>query len=275
LKPKLIKLLRFQTSKSEGQLISLDEYVDRMKANQKHIYYITGESVEAVSTSPFVERLLKKGLEVVYMVDPVDEYLLQPMTEYDGTQLMSVTKEGLKIDDNEEKRLERYKEEFKPLITWMQSTLGSDRVSKVTVSNRVASSPMVIVTGQYGWSSNMERIMAGQTFANAKEHSHLKSKKTLEINPLHPIIRELKERVASNGGGEDEKTVIELLWDAALLQSGFVHENPADFAKRIHRLSSVTLKVDPDAVIEEETIEDEPTTAGGAAADEEINHEEL
>ena len=277
-KGKLTKLLRFVTSKSEGQLISLDEYVDRMKANQKNIYYVTGESVEAVSQSPFVERLLKKDLEVVYMVDPVDEYLLQPMTEYEGTKLMSVTKEGLKIDEGEEKRLERYKTEFKPLTDYLLTTLGSERVSKVTVSNRVASSPMVIVTGQYGWSSNMERIMSGQTFGNVREAQHLKSKKTLEINPLHPIIRTLQERVvAGEGDSAEVKQVVELLWDASLLQSGFVHDNPTDFAKRIHRLSSVALKIDPEAQVEEEVEEvgSEETNAGGAADEEDVNHEEL
>jgi len=276
-KGKLTKLLRFVTSKSEGQLISLDEYVDRMKANQKNIYYVTGESVDAVSQSPFVERLLKKDIEVVYMVDPVDEYLLQPMTEYEGTKLMSVTKEGLKIDEGEEKRLERYKTEFKPLTDYLSTTLGSERVSKVTVSNRVASSPMVIVTGQYGWSSNMERIMSGQTFANAKEAQHLKSKKTLEINPLHPIIRTLQERVvAGEGDSAQLKQVVELLWDASLLQSGFVHDNPTDFAKRIHRLSSVALKIDPEAQLAEEQEDDiSETSAAGEAGEDEVNHEEL
>ena len=279
---KLTKLLRFSTSKTNGQLISLDEYVDRMKPQQKHIYYITGESLETVSRSPFVERLLAKDLEVVYMVDPVDEYLLQPMTEYDGTQLMSVTKEGLKIDEGEEKRLERYKEEFKPLTQWLLTALGSERVGKVTVSNRVASSPMVIVTGQYGWSSNMERIMSGQTFANMKDHQHLKSKKTLEINPRHPIIRQLRQRVVDGQAGEEEQSVVELLWDACLLQSGFLHENPTDFARRIHRLSSVALKVDPDAKIEDEEPYDEADSSadadsglGSMMEDEEINHEEL
>ena len=277
-KAKLTKLLRFVTSKSEGQLISLDEYVDRMKPNQKNIYYVTGESVESVSQSPFVERLLKKDIEVVYMVDPVDEYLLQPMTEYEGTKLMSVTKEGLKIDEGEEKRLERYKTEYKPLTDYLLTTLGSERVNKVTVSNRVASSPMVIVTGQYGWSSNMERIMSGQTFGNVKEAQHLKSKKTLEINPLHPIIRTLQERVvAGEGDSAEVKQVVELLWDASLLQSGFVHDNPTDFAKRIHRLSSVALKIDPEAAVAEEAEEEfsETSAAGETAEEDEVNHEEL
>ena len=275
-KAKLTKLLRFVTSKSEGQLISLDEYVDRMKPNQKNIYYVTGESVESVSQSPFVERLLKKDLEVVYMVDPVDEYLLQPMTEYEGTKLMSVTKEGLKIDEGEEKRLERYKTEFKPLTDYLLTTLGSERVSKVTVSNRVASSPMVIVTGQYGWTSNMERIMSGQTFGNIRDAQHLRSKKTLEINPLHPIIRTLQERVvAGEGDSAEVKQVVELLWDASLLQSGFVHDNPTDFARRIHRLSSVALKIDPEAPVAEEVEEASDAGAEGEEGGDEVNHEEL
>jgi len=246
-----------------------------MKPTQKFIYYITGESIDSVSKSPFAEKLLKKDLEVVYMVDPVDEYLLQPLTEYDGTQFMSVTKEGLKIDESEEAKLERYKEEFKPLTSWLQSTLGPDRVIKVTVSNRIATSPMIIVTGQYGWTANMERIMSGQTFANTRDTSHLKSKKTLEINPLHPLIRELKERVEKDPEEPQLKEVTELLWDACLLQSGFMMDKPDDFAKRIHRVSSLTLGVDPSAPLAEE--EETAATGGGEETtdDSEHLHEEL
>jgi len=277
-KPKLSKFLRFTTSKSNGEFISLDEYVERMKANQRFIFYITGESDEAVKQSPFVEKLIQKDLEVVYMTDPVDEYLLQTMTEYDGTQLASVTKEGLNIDDAEEQRAKVYADEFKPLTQWLQSALG-ERVTKVTVSSRVATSPMVIVTGQYGWSSNMERIMSGQTFANAKDTAHLRSKRTLEINPRHPIIRELKARVEAGESQADLSSTVDLLYDAALLQSGFLHENPAEFAKRIHRVTAKSLSVDPDAPlageIEVSSDSSESSSSSGADDLDDMLHEEL
>jgi len=278
-KAKLSKLLRYVTSKSNGKLISLDEYVDRMKPTQKNIFYITGESLDAVKKSPFVERLLKRDLEVVYMVDPVDEYLLQPLTEYDGTQFMSVTKEGLKIDERDEERLAKYQEEFRQFTTWMQSTLGNERVNKVTVSNRIANTPMVIVTGQYGWSANMERIMSGQTFANSKETQHLKSKKTLEINPLHPIISTMKNKVAADPDDEKLKEYAILLWDATLLQSGFMMDHPEQFAARVHKIVGGGLNVDPNAPIPEEEelpeLESTETETESGGAEEEVLHEEL
>jgi len=202
----------------------------------------------------------------------VDEYLLQPLTEYEGTTLMSVTKEGLKISDDDESKLAAYASQFKPLTTWLQKELGHDRVHKVVVSNRIANSPMVIVTGQYGWSSNMERIMSGQTFANTKETQHLKSKKTLEINPLHPLIIELQKRVEATDGEGDAalKEVLELLWDASLLQSGFIHDKPKDFASRIHRLTAHSLNVDPDAPLAEDTI-----SVSTESSDDSGSHEEL
>lgn len=218
-------------------------------------------------------QLLKKDLEVVYMTDPIDEYMLQSMTEYDGTQFMSVTREGLKIDDNEEARLAKYKEDFAELTSWMQATLG-DKVAKVTIGNRILHSPMVIVTGQYGWSANMERIMSSQTFAAARDVSHLKSRKTLELNPLHPIIRELKERVATSPEDEQVKDMVGLMWDAALLQSGFAMDAPDQFAARVHKLVGENLKVDPTAIVEEEEFET-PSASSTNTAEEELLHEEL
>jgi len=187
----------------------------------------------------------------VYMVDPLDEYLVQSLSEFDGTTLMSITKEGLKLDDDEKDRLEKYKEEFKPLTDWLKTTYGS-KVEKVTVSNRIAKSPMVLVTGQYGWSSNMERIMAAQTFANNQDSSYMLSKKTLEINPLHPIIKELKAKVESDPSDKTFIDLANLLYDATLLQSGFVHKEPNDFATRIHRVVSTGLNLDPNAEAEDE-----------------------
>jgi len=189
---KLSKLLRFPTSKSDGKLISLEQYVDQMKEKQKVIYYITGESIDSCKNSPFVEKLLKYNYEVIYMVDPLDEYLVQAMTEYDGHQLQSVVKEGLQLDEESKDQLKKLKDEYSDLATWMKGVYG-DRIEKVTISNRITNSPCVLVTGQYGWTANMERIMKAQTFANIDEQSqYMIAKKTMEINPYHPVIKELK-----------------------------------------------------------------------------------
>jgi len=271
-KAKLSKLLRFQTTKSEGKSVSLESYVERMSSKQKYIYYITGENLEQVRNSPFLEKLVKKGFEVVFMVDPLDEYLVQSLTEFDGTNLMSITKEGLKLGDDDKERLDKYKEEFKPLTEWLKSTYGS-KVEKVVVSNRIAKSPMVLVTGQYGWSSNMERIMAAQTFANAQDASHMLSKKTLEINPLHPIIRELKAKSEADPADKIVIDLANLLYDATLLQSGFVHKEPNDFATRIHRVVATGLNLDPNAEADEEE-EDTTTETESESADKSDSEEE-
>jgi len=271
---KLTKLLRFQTSKSDSKAVSLESYVERMPSKQKYIYYITGESLDTVKNSPFLERLNKKGFEVVFMVDPLDEYLVQSMTEFDGTTLMSITKEGLKLDDDEKDRLEKYKEEFKPLTDWLKTTYGS-RVEKVTVSNRIAKSPMVLVTGQYGWSSNMERIMAAQTFATGQDASYMLSKKTLEINPLHPIIKELKAKTESDPSDKSLIDLANLLYDATLLQSGFAHKEPNEFATRIHRVVANGLNLDPTAEAEDEPEVEETKEEKTESTEESHDHEDL
>jgi len=264
-KPKLSKLLRFTTTKSEGKLIGLEDYVDRMKEGQKHIYFITGESDKAIKESPFLERLVKKGYEVILMTDPLDEYLTQSLTEFDGHQLKSITKGDLTLDEDKE-RLSKLKDDFKDLSTWLKGVYG-DRVEKVTVSNRMATSPCVLVTGEYGWSANMERIMKAQTFANAEEATWMYSKKTMEINPYHPIIKTLKAKVEADPSDKTLTDTANLLYDAALLVSGFHHKEPADFAGRIHRVIATGLDIDPNFQVEEEP-EPEPSTESSGSASE-------
>jgi len=264
-KAKLSKLLRFETSKSEGKLVGLEDYVDRMKPKQKNIFYITGESIEQVKNSPFLERLKKKDLEVIYMVDPLDEYLVQSLTEFDGTTLQSITKEGLKLGD--EDKLSKWKDEFKDLTTWLSKVYG-DKVEKVTISNRIANTPCVLVTSQYGWSANMERIMKAQTFANAGEATYMHAKKVMEINPRHPIIKELKVKTAEDASDKALIDLANLLFDAALLQSGFSMKDTTDFATRIHRVVSSGLSLDPNAEAEEETEEDEAPAESGSGSGE-------
>merc|ERR1712196_766226 len=164
---KLAKLLRFQTSKSGDNFTSLEKYISRMKKGQKHIYYISGENKEQVEKSPFLERLRKKDLEVLYYVDPIDEYAMPQLTEFKGFQFMGANKENLKLDDDEseEKKVKKLTEMHKKLTDWMKETLGT-KVEKAVVSNRLLETPAIIVSSQYGWSTNMERIMKAQTMGN-------------------------------------------------------------------------------------------------------------
>merc|ERR1711912_94852 len=243
---KVAELLRFQTSKSGDEQISLKEYVDRMKEGQNDIYYITGESIGAVSSSPFLETLRKKGLEVLYMVDPIDEYCVQQLKEFDGEKLKSVTKEGLDLEDEDEKKtLEEQKAEYESLCKLIKEVLA-DKVEKVIVSNRVSESPCVLVTSEYGWSANMERIMKAQALRDNSMTSYMVSKKTMELNPLHPIMKELKAKAAADKSDKTVKDLVWLLFDTSLLTSGFNLDEPTQFAGRIHRMIKLGLSIDED-----------------------------
>merc|ERR1711934_1004101 len=243
---KIAELLRFNTSKSGDEQISLKEYVDRMKEGQNDIYYITGESIAQVSSSPFLENLRKKGLEVLYMVDPVDEYAVQQLKEFDGKKLKSTTKEGLDIaDEDEKKKLEELKAEFEPLTKLMKEVLG-DKVEKVVISDRMADSPCVLTTSEYGWSANMERIMKAQALRDSSMSSYMQSKKTMEVNPKHSIMTELKKKAAADKSDKTVKDLIWLLFDTSLLTSGFNLDEPTQFAGRIHRMIKLGLSIDDD-----------------------------
>merc|ERR1712054_47136 len=243
---KLAELLRFQTSKSGDDLVSLKEYIDRMKEGQSDIYYITGESIASVSTSPFIETLKKKGFEVVYMVDPIDEYCVQQLKEFEGKKLKSVTKEGLNLEDDDEKKtLEEQKAEFEGLCKLIKEVLG-DKVEKVIVSNRINESPCVLVTSEYGWSANMERIMKAQALRDSSMTSYMVCKKTMELNADHPIMKELLSKASADKGDKTVKDLVWLLYDTSLLTSGFNLEEPTQFAGRIHRMIKLGLSIDDD-----------------------------
>jgi len=258
---KLTKLLRYKSNKSGDGFTSLEEYVENMKDWQKAIYYIAGESIAAVEESPFLEKCKAKDLEVLYLTDPIDEYAIQHVTEFDGKKLQSVTKEGLKFGDEnedlEKKRMQLYKETFKPLTDYLKALYG-DAVVKVSVSRRIESTPTVIVTSQYGNSANMERIMRAQAFSEKQAMGQMSSQKTMEINPRHPIIAELKELVAAEKDDEHTSDLAWLLLDNALMQSGFEASDLAAFSARALRLLQNGLSVESMDLLPEIEVPDEP-----------------
>merc|ERR1712106_1291559 len=244
---KLAGYLRYSSSASGDEMASLSDYVSRMKENQKDIYYITGESKEVVGTSSFVERLKKRGLEVIYMTEPIDEYVVQQLKEFDGKNLVSVTKEGLELpeDEEEKKKMEVDKEKFEGLCKVMKDILDK-KVEKVVVSSRLVSSPCCIVTSQYGWTANMERIMKAQAFRDTSTMGYMAAKKHLEINPDHNILENLRQRAEADKNDKSVKDLVQLLFETALLSSGFSLEDPAVHAQRIHRMIKLGLGIDDD-----------------------------
>jgi len=244
---KLAGHLRYYTSASGDETCSLSDYVSRMKENQKNIYYITGESKEVVSASAFVERLKKRGLECVYMTEPIDEYVVQQLKEFDGKTLVSVTKEGLELpeDEEEKKKHEEDKTKFEGLCKVMKDILDK-KVEKVVVSQRLVNSPCCIVTSQYGWTANMERIMKAQALRDTSTMGYMAAKKHLEINPDHSIVENLRQRAEADKNDKSVKDLVMLLFETALLSSGFSLEDPAVHAQRIHRMIKLGLGIDDD-----------------------------
>ncbi|EDL97505.1 rCG27814, isoform CRA_c [Rattus norvegicus] len=254
---KLSELLRYYTSASGDEMVSLKDYCTRMKENQKHIYFITGETKDQVANSAFVERLRKHGLEVIYMIEPIDEYCVQQLKEFEGKTLVSVTKEGLELpeDEEEKKKQEEKKTKFENLCKIMKDILEK-KVEKVVVSNRLVTSPCCIVTSTYGWTANMERIMKAQALRDNSTMGYMAAKKHLEINPDHSIIETLRQKAEADKNDKSVKDLVILLYETALLSSGFSLEDPQTHANRIYRMIKLGLGID----------EDDPTVDDTSAA---------
>merc|ERR1719433_1611993 len=254
---KLAELLRYYSSTSGDSMTSLKDYVERKKESQEVIYYITGENKGVVESSPFMEAFKKKGIEVLYMVDPIDEHASQQLKEYDGKKLVNITKEGVEIskDEDEKKKFEEQKAAFEPLCKKMKEILG-DKVEEVMVGDAMVDSPAQLVTTEYGWSANMQRIMKAQVLRDSQMSSFMVGKKKMQINPDHTIMIELNKKFTADASDRTVKDLVWLLFETALLTSGFSLDDPTQFGNRIHKLIKLGLSLGDDEDEEDEEVEE-------------------
>ncbi|XP_010547210.1 PREDICTED: heat shock protein 90-6, mitochondrial-like isoform X2 [Tarenaya hassleriana] len=237
---RIAPLLRFFSSQSEDEMISLDEYVENMKTEQKAIYYIASDSVTSARNTPFLEKLLEKDLEVLYLVDPIDEVAIQSLKSYKEKDFVDISKEDLDLGDKNEEKEAAMKKEFGQTCEWIKKRLG-EKVASVQISNRLSSSPCVLVSGKFGWSANMERLMKAQTVGDTSSLEFMRGRRVFEINPDHPIINNLNAAHKNNPNDEDAMRAIDLLYDAALVSSGFTPENPAELGGKIYEMMGMAL----------------------------------
>merc|ERR1712003_424911 len=268
---KLSKLLRFTTTKSEGKEISLDKYLDRMQESQESIYYMSGDSIETMKKAPSLQIFRKKDLEVLMLSDHLDEPCLQKLADYEGKKFVSIQKADVKLDETEEekKKFTKVKDMYKPLTDWWKETLtaltekgamkeSGVKIEKVEVSKRLTDSPVVVVTSQFGYSAQQERVMKAQAFQNKDQMSMMAGRKTLEINPNRPVVTDLLAKVKANKEDSAALDTAQVLFQTALIESGYDIADPSALVNRVYRLMSKELGVDPDAPLKEvEVPEDE------------------
>lgn len=284
---RLAKLLRFGSSAVEAdKKTSLAEYVERMKDGQENVFYIAGASRDEVASSPFVERLLKKGFEVLYLVEAIDEYAINAIPEFEGKKFQNVAKEGLSLSEGEaaKEHAEALKEKFEPLTKWLAEEALKEQISKAEVSERLDSSPCALVSSRFGWTANMERIVTAQTHSKADDvqrQYYLNQKKTLEINPRHPIMKELLKRVEDGSADDSAVDIAKMMFRTATLRSGYMLKDTVEFAASVEEMVRSTLGISADEPLEEEPdlpedepVEDVAAEEEGMEDDQEM-HEEL
>merc|ERR1711915_387314 len=271
---KLSKLLRFTTTKSEGKEISLDKYLDRMQESQESIYYMSGDSIETMQKAPSLQIFKKKDLEVLMLSDHLDEPCLQKLADYEGKKFVSIQKADVKLDETEEekKRFTKVKDMYKPLTDWWKDSLteftekgamkdAGVKIEKVDVSKRLTDSPVVVVTSQFGYSAQQERVMKAQAFQNKDQLGMMSGRKTLEINPNHPVVSNLLTKVKNNKEDKAAKDTAAVLFQTALIESGYEIADPSALVNRVYRLMSRELGVDPDAPLKEIEVPEEEEEA--------------
>jgi len=256
---KLAELLRYSSTKSGADMVSLKEYINRMKDKQEVIYYITGENKNTLQNSPFLEALKKRDLEVLFMCDAIDEHAIQQLKEYEGKKMMDVSKEGLdlSLSEDEKKKTEEEKKTFEALCKKMKEILG-ESVEEVIVGERMVNSPASLVTTEYGWSANMQRIMKAQVLRDSQMSSFMMGKKKMELNASHPIMVELKKKFLENENDRTIKDLVWLIYDTAALTSGFSLQDPVTFASRIHKMIKLGLSIEDDVETDENPDEELP-----------------
>ena len=256
---KLLKLVRFFTTKHKNDQISFDTYVKEMKEEQKDIYYLCGESIKTLEDSPFLELLNKKGYDIILFIDPMDEYYLQQVKEYENKKLVDISKNDLNLDNSESKTEDSSNKEYDELFKFIKDVLG-DRIEKVTLSNRIVTSPCVLTSNQFGLSANMERILKAQALSKVDQmYMMMANKRNLEINPNNKLVKLLKERYDKDKDDKFNKDLVLMLYDSALLVSGFTLEKPTEYVNRIYRMLILGLSndVDDDQTIENQTTENQ------------------
>merc|ERR1712020_811614 len=278
---RLAKLLRFLSS--AGPLTSLSSYVERMKEKQEHIFYMAGANVEEVKSSPFVERLLKKGYEVLYLTEAVDEYAISALPEFEGKKFQNVAKEGFSIDgdtDAAKARKAEVAEKFEPLTKWLGEDSLKDHILRAEVSERLTDSPCALITSKFGWTGNMQKIIQSQTHSKTQDMQrdyYLNQKKTLEINVRHPLMKELLRRVEDNPEDKVAKDMATMMFNTATLRSGFSLKDTVNFAESIELMMRQTLGVDADEQVdeEEEVLDEEPPEEDDEDEEEEEDEEDV
>merc|ERR1712019_167070 len=267
---KLSKLLRFRTTKSEDKEVSLDKYLDRMQESRESIYFMSGDSLDTMKKAPALQIFKKKDLEVLMLDDHLDEPCLQKLADYEGKKFVSIQKADVKLDETEEekKKFTKVKDMYKPLTDWWKDSLtdltekgamkdAGVKVEKVEISKRLTDSPVVVVTSQFGYSAQQERVMKAQAFQNKEQISMMSGRKTLEINPNHPVVVDLLSKIKADKEDKAAKDTAQVLFQTALIESGYEIADPSALVNRVYRLMSKELGVDPDAPLKEVEVPEE------------------